>query len=123
MRRGISFSFVLLLSSLLLQILPACTGCGGGGSLIVEITSHNDGDSVTGSKTVTISGTIRNAESVASVTVDHNGTESDATFDNRSFSAEVTLDVCRQIHSDTDTSFLSDRSIILYRIRNHFTMS
>jgi len=92
MRRGISFLFVLLLSSLLLQILPACTGCGGGGSLIVEITSHNDGDSVTGSKTVTISGTIRNAESVASVTVDHNGTESDATFDNRSFSAEVTLD-------------------------------
>ena len=73
------------------------SGSGGGGADTtapeITITSHADGDTVTASRTITLSGTLSDAGTIDEVTATHNGTAIPATitFDETSFSFSLDL--------------------------------
>lgn len=84
-------SVFTLLPAVTLLALVACNGgTGGPGGPQAQITSHQDGVTVTGSRTLTVSGTL-SGTGIASVDVELNGAPVAATFDPSSFSASLTL--------------------------------
>jgi len=104
-----------LLSLALILIISACNGGGGSGEnrLTIEITSYSDGETVIGSRFIAIAGRVQNADSISSVTIDHNGNEfpgfslssgsfgSTVTLDNRNNSITVTVTADSQTASDS----------------------
>jgi hypothetical protein len=59
---------------------------------VVTITSHTDGQRITGSRTITLAGTLADTDTITGVTVTVGGAAPvTATFDQTSFSASITL--------------------------------
>jgi hypothetical protein len=85
----------VLVLIVMLSLLASCSSPGGSNLITtpeVSVTSLADGQVITGSRTVSVAGTIADSSDITAVTVTLNGSSvAGVTFDQPSFSAEVTL--------------------------------
>ncbi len=113
-------------TTLILLFLTACGGDDGGPPVTpdaeeappdgpwaapaVAITSHQDGQRITGSRDVTVAGVIDSWAPIDDVTVTVDGVPVDVTYDDASFSAAITLDDGTSTIAVTATSAAGDGS-------------